>query len=67
MYILDGSSIQGNPGVNPSLSILANAEYAMSLIPVKPGVQAIELDAYLQGRYPREALQQEVLLPTNGQ
>jgi cholesterol oxidase len=37
MYILDGSSLQANPGVNPSLSIMANAEYAISLIPVKDG------------------------------
>ena len=35
MYIIDGSAIQGNPGVNPSLSILAIAEYAMDQIPLK--------------------------------
>ena len=35
MYILDGSVIQTNPGVNPSYSILAMAEYAMSKIPQK--------------------------------
>lgn len=35
MYILDGSVIQCNPGVNPSLTITAVAEYAMSLIPEK--------------------------------
>ncbi|MCF8379857.1 MAG: GMC family oxidoreductase [Bacteroidales bacterium] len=33
MYIIDGSVIQTNPGVNPSYSILAMAEYAMSKIP----------------------------------
>ena len=32
MYILDGSIIQGNLGVNPSLSITAISEYAMSKI-----------------------------------
>jgi cholesterol oxidase len=37
IYIIDGSVIQANPGVNPSFSILAMAEYAMSLIPVKTG------------------------------
>ncbi len=34
-YITDGSVIQGNIGVNPSLTITAMAEYAMSLIPKK--------------------------------
>jgi cholesterol oxidase len=32
MFILDGSSIQGNLGVNPSFTITAQAEYAMSQI-----------------------------------
>ena len=35
MYICDGSMISANPGVNPSLSILALAERAMSKITVK--------------------------------
>lgn len=35
MFILDGSVIQGNLGVNPSFTITALAEYAMSKIPVK--------------------------------
>lgn len=35
MYVVDGSAMQGNPGVNPSLSILAMAEYAMDQIPRK--------------------------------
>lgn len=30
LYIIDGSIMPGNPGVNPSLSITALAEYAMS-------------------------------------
>ncbi len=30
---IDGSSISANPGVNPSLTITALAERAMSLIP----------------------------------
>jgi cholesterol oxidase len=35
MYIIDGSAIQGNLGVNPSFTITALAEYAMSQIPGK--------------------------------
>ena len=37
-YILDGSIIPTNPGVNPSLTITALSEYAMSLIPEKQKV-----------------------------
>ncbi|MFY0672591.1 MAG: GMC family oxidoreductase [Bacteroidia bacterium] len=35
MFIIDGSMISSNPGVNPSLSITAIAEHAMSKIPKK--------------------------------
>jgi cholesterol oxidase len=35
VYIIDGSIMPANPGVNPSLTITALAEYAMSKIPVK--------------------------------
>jgi cholesterol oxidase len=35
MYVCDGSMISANPGVNPSLSILALSERAMSRIPEK--------------------------------
>ena len=35
MYICDGSAISANPGVNPSLTITAIAERAMSKIPEK--------------------------------
>ncbi len=35
MYIIDGSIMPANPGVNPSLTITALAEYAMSKIPEK--------------------------------
>jgi cholesterol oxidase len=35
MYVMDGSVIQGNIGVNPSLTITAMAEYAMSRIEPK--------------------------------
>jgi cholesterol oxidase len=37
MLVLDGSVIQGNLGVNPSLTITALSEYAMSLIADKEG------------------------------
>ena len=35
LYVIDGSAMSANPGVNPSLSITAMAERAMSLIPQK--------------------------------
>jgi cholesterol oxidase len=37
LLVTDGSSIPANPGVNPSLTITAKAEHAMSLIPLKEG------------------------------
>ena len=37
LFVIDGSSISANPGVNPSLTITALAERAMSLIPRKEG------------------------------
>jgi cholesterol oxidase len=35
LYVIDGSAISANVGVNPSLTICALAERAMSLIPAK--------------------------------
>jgi cholesterol oxidase len=35
MYVIDGSAISANPGVNPALTITALAERAMSKIPPK--------------------------------
>ncbi len=35
LYVIDGSAMSANPGVNPSLTITALAERAMSKIPVK--------------------------------
>jgi len=38
MYVCDGSMISANPGVNPSLSITAISERAMSRIPAKNAI-----------------------------
>ncbi len=35
LYVVDGSAVSANPGVNPSLTILALAERAMTFIPAK--------------------------------
>jgi cholesterol oxidase len=37
LYVIDGSAVSANPGVNPSLTITALAERAMTFIPPKPG------------------------------
>lgn len=42
MFVCDGSMISANPGVNPSLTILALTERAMDKIPPKPGATARE-------------------------
>lgn len=39
LYVVDGSIVPANPGVNPSLTITALAEYAMDRMPPKPGEQ----------------------------
>jgi choline dehydrogenase-like flavoprotein len=46
-YITDGSVIQGNIGVNPSLTITAMSEYAMSMIPSKEGNVQTDISAKL--------------------
>jgi cholesterol oxidase len=35
LYVIDGTVLPANPGINPSLTITALAEYAMSHIPAK--------------------------------
>jgi cholesterol oxidase len=35
LYVVDGSAVSANPGVNPSLTIAALAERAMSFVPPK--------------------------------
>jgi cholesterol oxidase len=46
-FITDGSIIQGNIGVNPSLTITAVAEYCMSQIAPKPGAPETYLSKQL--------------------
>jgi cholesterol oxidase len=37
MLVTDGAAMPANPGVNPSLTITAKAEHAMSQVPLKEG------------------------------
>ena len=39
LFVVDGSIVPANPGINPSLTITALAEYAMSRMPPKPGAE----------------------------
>jgi len=42
LYVIDGSAISANPGVNPSLTITTLAERAMTLIPDKHATPSID-------------------------
>ena len=47
MYILDGSVVQGNVGVNPAFTITALSEYAIYQIPEKTGNTNLSLEEQL--------------------
>jgi len=40
LYVIDGAAMSANPGVNPSLTITALAERAMSFIPPANAIPA---------------------------
>lgn len=52
LYVLDGSAVSANPGVNPSLTITALAERAMSLVPPRDADRAQTGPAAARGRVP---------------
>jgi cholesterol oxidase len=41
LYVVDGAAVSANPGVNPSLTITAMAERALSQVPSKESQPAI--------------------------
>ncbi|WP_224243762.1 GMC oxidoreductase [Hyalangium gracile] len=53
LYVIDGSAVSANPGVNPSLTITALAERAMTFIPAKQQLEQGQTDA--QTEPPRPA------------
>jgi cholesterol oxidase len=55
LFVVDGSIVPANPGINPSLTITALAEYAMSRMPPKPGAsirQPLGFPRPLHDQYP---------------
>lgn len=52
LYVIDGSSVSANPGVNPSLTITALAERAMSKIPCKQRDRRSPLPPAARGALP---------------
>jgi len=57
LYICDGSMVPGNLGVNPSLTITAMTERAMSKVPPKPGAPQRRLRIEDQDEKASEALE----------
>ncbi|HET6411200.1 MAG TPA: GMC family oxidoreductase [Anaeromyxobacter sp.] len=55
LYVVDGSAVSANPGVNPSLTITALAERAMSFIPPAGAAASPEDDADRGERVSRPA------------
>jgi cholesterol oxidase len=51
LLITDGSAMPANPGVNPSLTITALAERAMSMVPPAPGGEERELPVMARGAW----------------
>ncbi|WP_224366176.1 GMC oxidoreductase [Hyalangium versicolor] len=49
LYVIDGSAVSANPGVNPSLTITALAERAMTFIPVKKQLEQGQTEASAEG------------------
>jgi cholesterol oxidase len=42
LFVIDGSAVSANPGVNPSLTITALAERALAFIPRKGEISEFE-------------------------
>jgi cholesterol oxidase len=49
LLVTDGSAVPANPGVNPSLTITALAERAMTFVPEAPGAEPRELPPAARG------------------
>jgi choline dehydrogenase-like flavoprotein len=66
LYVVDGSMIPSNLGVNPSLTITAMAEHAMSHIPLKEpekGLRHLPPQARAAGLAPASLMSLESLSP----
>jgi cholesterol oxidase len=55
LYVVDGSAVSANPGVNPSLTITALAERAMTFIPAKQQLEQGKTEAVTEGAPPAVA------------